>query len=79
MPRWTLSGLGWCATGLLLLRSGASIIQIIYFVAAGRLNMLLEPLTLWELWFYLGTVLFCLSFRRFRHIRERSISPAMLG
>src|SRR5262249_41843943 len=66
LPPWVVNFVGWCATVLLLLRSGGSIIQIIYFAAVGKLRGILHPMALWELWFYLGTVLFCLSFWQFR-------------
>ena len=59
---------GRCATGLLLLRSGGSIIQITYFAVVGKLRANLDPTQVWELWFYLGTVLFCVSFWRFRRV-----------
>jgi hypothetical protein len=67
LPRLAINFVGWCATGLLLLRSGGSIVQIIYFAAVGKLRSILHPMAMWELWFYLGTVLFCLSFWQFRH------------
>ncbi|MBZ5574807.1 MAG: DUF3995 domain-containing protein [Acidobacteriia bacterium] len=66
LPRWGINFVGWCATGLLLLRSGGSIVQMIYLAVIGKLNNILHPMVLWELWFYLGTTLFCLSFWRFR-------------
>ena len=66
VPRWLVHSVGWCATGLLLLRSGGSIVQLIYFVVTGKLGTILHPSAMWELWFYLGTALFCLSFWRFR-------------
>jgi uncharacterized protein DUF3995 len=66
LPAWAVNFAGWCATGLLLLRSGGSIVQIFYFAVTGKPKNILDPMTLWELWFYLGTVLFCLSFWRFR-------------
>jgi hypothetical protein len=62
---------GWCATGLLLLRSGGSIIQITYFAVVGRLRTNLDKTAVWELWFYLGAVLFGLSFWRFRRAIAR--------
>ena len=66
LPRRVVNFVGWCATLLLLLRSGGSIAQTIYFAANRRFAGILHPMALWELWFYLGTVLFCLSFWRFR-------------
>lgn len=68
LPRRAVSFIGWCAIALLLLRSGGSIIQMIYFAVTGKLKGILHhPMVLWELWFYLGTMLFCLSFWRFKH------------
>ncbi len=74
LPRCGINFVGWCATGLLLLRSGGSIVQTIYFALAGKLMSILHPMALWELWFYLGTTLFCLSFWRFR--RDTHYVPA---
>ncbi len=67
VPRWCVSLIGWCATVVLLVRSGGSVLQLLYFGAVGKLGSVLHPMALWELWFYIGTVLFCLSFWRFRH------------
>ena len=68
LPLAIVNFFGWCATGLLLLRGGGSVIQMIYFAATGKLEGILHrPMTLWELWFYLGTILFCQSFWRFKH------------
>ena len=66
LPRRLVDSICWCAAGLLLLRSGGSVAQIIYFAGTGKLRTILHPMALWELWFYAGTLLFCLSFRRFR-------------
>jgi hypothetical protein len=68
LPRRAVNFVAWCATGLLLLRSGGSILQMIYFAVVGKLTGILHhPMALWELWFYLGTMLFCLSFWRAKH------------
>src|SRR5262245_444616 len=66
LPRWLLGSVGWCAVGLLLLRSGGSMIQMIYWIVTGRGRNLFHPMFLWELWFYIGAVLFSFSFWKFR-------------
>jgi len=63
LPRWLVGAFAWSGTALLVLRSGGSIVQTVYLVAAGRI--VAEPMHLWELWFYLGTFLFCSSTWRF--------------
>ena len=63
VPRWLLGSLASAGTSLLLLRSAGSIIQMMYALVTGR--FLAEPMQLWELWFYLGAFLFCLSTWRF--------------
>src|SRR5882724_6526789 len=35
VPRWLLGFLAWCGTGLLVLRSGASVVQMAYFLVKG--------------------------------------------
>jgi hypothetical protein len=56
----------WAGTGLLVLRSIASIIQAVYLIASGQ--FVIESRGLWELWFYLGAILFGISTWRFwRH------------
>ena len=62
---------GWCATGLLVLRSSGSIVQITYFAVVGKLRTNLDKTAVWELWFYLGAVLFGSSFWRFRRAVAR--------
>ena len=47
---------------LLVLRAGASLIQVAYVAATGRFT----TLGIWEPWFYLGAVLFTLSTWRSR-------------
>jgi len=70
MPQWCINFVGWCATGLLLLRAGGSIIQMVYFGLAGKLATILHPMALWELWFYIGASLFIASFWQFRHSKS---------
>jgi hypothetical protein len=66
VPLKCIRFVGWCATGLLLLRGGGSVIQIVYLVLTARLRTILKPMALWEVWFYVGATLFCVSFWRFR-------------
>jgi hypothetical protein len=67
LPQRWVTLVGWCAVGLLLLRSVGSVAQMIYFLIAGKLAKILHsPMTLWELWFYLGTALFFVAFQRWR-------------
>jgi len=47
-------------TGLLLLRSIASIVQTLYLIGVGRFMV-----HLWEFWFYLGAVLFSIATWRY--------------
>jgi hypothetical protein len=50
-------GLAVAGSVLLVLRSAASLVQIGYLIATGRL----VGVGIWELWFYLGAMLFALS------------------
>jgi hypothetical protein len=63
IPR-RLDGLfAWTGTGLLLLRSVASVVQAVYLI--GTRQFPVETRGLWELWFYLGATLFSLATWRF--------------
>ena len=65
-PATTGGFFAWAGTGLLVLRSVASLVQSVYLVATGQ--FVIEHRGLWELWFYLGATLFSLSTWRFwRH------------
>ncbi len=55
--------LAWGGTALLVLRSGGSIIQLLYKVLKG--SFVANPMYLWEAWFYLGAVLFGVSAWKF--------------
>lgn len=55
-PPPTLRGLAWCITAILTMRGAASVIQAVYFTAAGR-NVLEVP-SPWDAWFCLGAILF---------------------
>lgn len=62
----------WIGTGILVLRSVASIIQAVYLIATGRFPI--EIRGLWELWFYLGAILFTVATLHFWRHRARSNS-----
>lgn len=63
VPRWLLGGLAWTGTGVLLLRSALSLGQHGYLLFAGRLQ--LSVMSVWEAWFYLGSLLFLVSTWRY--------------
>lgn len=63
LPRRLLGFFAWTGTGLLVLRSVASLIQTAYFVATGQFS--LAAMGIWEPWFYLGATLFAVSTWRF--------------
>jgi magnesium-transporting ATPase (P-type) len=63
LPRSLLGSCAWLGTGLLVLRSGASLIQMIYHMATGRFSV--AAVGIWEPWFLLGAVLFSASTWRF--------------
>jgi hypothetical protein len=56
-PRRLIFALACLGSALLVLRATASVIQVGYLLAVGRLG----SLGIWELWFYLGAILFTLS------------------
>jgi hypothetical protein len=62
-PRWLLGGLAWIGTGVLVLRSAVSLAQHGYLLFVGRLQ--LSVMSVWEVWFYLGSVLFLVSTWRY--------------
>jgi hypothetical protein len=73
LPRRLVGLFAWGGTGLLVLRSVASIIQAVYLIGTGQFPM--EIRSLWELWFYLGAILFSLSTWRFwRHSSPASVT-----
>ena len=63
LPRRLVGLFAWGGTGLLLLRSVSSAIQGVYFIFTRQFP--LETRGLWELWFYLGAILFSLATWRF--------------
>jgi len=66
LPRRLLGLFAWTGTGLLVLRQTASFIQVVYLI--GSRQFVVDFRILWELWFYLGAILFSISTWRFwRH------------
>lgn len=63
LPRWLVGLLAWGGTGILVLRGGGSVIQVLYRVVKG--TFVVRPMDLWEVWFWVGAVLFGLSTWRF--------------
>jgi uncharacterized protein DUF3995 len=64
-PRRLIYTVAWIGSALLIVRAAASIIQVMYLVAAGRFRF--ATLGIWEPWFYLGSILFTLSTWNSRH------------
>lgn len=64
VPRRLIYTLAWIGSALLVLRSVASILQAYYLIVRGRFR--LADMGIWEPWFYLGAILFCLSTWRSR-------------
>jgi hypothetical protein len=77
MPHRLTFTLAIVGSGLLVLRAGASLIQIGYFIATGRFRA--ADIGIWEPWFYLGAILFSLSTWRARHVdpRRTALPPAL--
>jgi hypothetical protein len=63
VPRRLVGFFAWGGTGLLVLRSVASVVQAVYLIGVGELVIGFG--TLWELWFYVGATLFGLATWRF--------------
>ena len=59
LPRRLIYTLACIGSTLLVLRAGASLVQVAYFAATGRFRI--TALGIWEPWFYLGAILFSLS------------------
>jgi 8-oxo-dGTP diphosphatase len=59
VPRRLIYTLAWVGSTLLVLRAGASLVQVAYLAATGRFRI--TGLGIWEPWFYLGAILFSLS------------------
>ncbi len=70
LPRQLLGLFASAGTGLLVLRSVASVVQTLYLIGSGQ--FVVNGRCLWELWFYLGATLFSLATWRFwRHRGEK--------
>ena len=69
LPRRAIFTLACIGTTLLIVRAGASLIQLAVFAATGRFRF--TAVGIWEPWFYLGAVLFGLNTWRSRPHRAR--------
>lgn len=74
LPRWLVGLLAIGGTGLLLLRSAGSVIQVLYQVATG--TFVARPMHFWEIWFYIGAFLFGMSTWKFWAARA---TPTLLS
>jgi hypothetical protein len=74
LPRSLVGALAWGGTGLLVVRAGGSLGQLLYMLATG--TFVPRPRDLWELWFYVGAVLFGMSTWRFWRARIRAQAGA---
>ncbi len=74
LPRFLIGALAWGGTGLLVLRAGVSMVQLLYMVATGA--FVPRPRDLWEVWFYVGAVLFGMSTWKFWRIQIRETTAA---
>lgn len=70
LPRSLIGVLAWGGTGVLVLRAGGSLIQLLYMVATG--TFVPRPRDLWEVWFYIGAVLFGISTWRFWRVQIKA-------
>jgi len=59
LPRRLVCLFALIGTGLLVLRSVASLVQAVYLISTRQFPI--EARGLWELWFYLGAILFSLA------------------
>ena len=59
VPRSLLSSLAWAGTVLLVVRGLGSIVQTAYLVITRR--YVFQPMHLYEIWFWLGAVLFSMT------------------
>lgn len=71
IPRKILNAVAWTATSLLVLRAMASLLQAAYLLLTNRFN--LQQMSIWEPWFYVGAMLFCLNLWQYSgHTRSRA-------
>jgi len=73
VPRRPLGWLAAAGTGLLVLRSVASLVQTAYLLVVGRFS--LRAMGIWEPWFYLGAILFSLTTWRFWRSAPETTGP----
>jgi fructose-1,6-bisphosphatase/inositol monophosphatase family enzyme len=59
-----------------MLRSMGSMVYTVYLIATGQFVVLIERWSLWELWFYLGAVLFGMSTWRFWRVQIKAPAGA---
>jgi hypothetical protein len=76
LPRRQVGLFAWLGTGLLMLRSMGSMVYTVYLIATGQFVVLIERWSLWELWFYLGAVLFGMSTWRFWRVQIKAPAGA---
>ena len=74
VPRLLLSFLAWAGTALLVLRGGGTVLQTAYLVVTRRYAF--QPMHLYEIWFWLGAVLFSMTLLRFYRARPVPMSNA---
>lgn len=75
LPRGILGVVAWTGTGLLVLRSVASLAQTAYLLITGQFD--LRRMGVWEPWFYAGAALFGLNcWRYWRRPQPRATQPA---
>jgi len=72
-PRWLVGALAWGATGVLLLRSVASVVLLTRAIVTGGLPASIQ--LVWEPWFYLGAALFAVGTWRY----WRATSPRIIA
>lgn len=72
LPRRLVGLLAAGGTGLLVLRSVASVVQTLYSAVRGQ--FVVEATGLWEPWFYLGAILFGLGTWRFWRDRAQLVA-----
>jgi len=70
LPRKLFGAIAWFGTSLLVLRGAGSFIQTAYLVVTGQFAEGLRSV-LWELWFYLGSILWGFSLWRFWRVTSK--------
>jgi len=75
LPRRLVGFFAWAGTGLLVVRAGGSLVQLLYMLATG--TFVPRPRDLWEAWFYLGAVLFGMSTWKFWRVQIKASSAEL--